>query len=255
MRLMQWNIGGGRIRDHDANPLDVSSYATESLDYLAQIAVAYSPDVITLQETHQSPDGYNQAHALADAIGFEYWKNDTHDESHIEKGQKFGQAIISRFAITNHAFQRLPNPNLTVISPDGETLHSHNYGISSVDISAPDGEIRVQTLHLPALHFFEVTPDMPAGKDIYTTVGTSIEKPTYPTIIPGDYNLDVLFVLDVLTELRKKGFGETPTCSGTTPKGKRLDHVVHFGVRSTDMQVMDTALTDHYPLVMDFEIR
>ena len=78
MRVMQWNIGGGRIRERDADPLDVSSYAIESQDYLAQIAIKCAPDIITLQETHQSPDGHNQAEVLADAIGFNYWNNDSY---------------------------------------------------------------------------------------------------------------------------------------------------------------------------------
>lgn len=251
---MQWNIGGGRIREPSADPVEVSPYSTESVRYLAQIAITHSPDIITLQETHESTGGYSQAQALAEAIGFNHCRNDVHNESHIEKGQMFGQAILSRFPITSHDFQRLPNPNLTVMSESGEVLHSHNYGISSVDIDTPEGEIHIQTFHLPALHFFEVTTEAPESKDVFATVGASIEKPTRPTVIAGDYNIDELFVLDVLTELRKKGFNETPTDRATTPSGKRLDHVVHFEVRNTTVKVLDTALTDHYPLLADFEI-
>jgi endonuclease/exonuclease/phosphatase family metal-dependent hydrolase len=254
MRVLQWNIGGGRIRENGADPIDVSSYSTESIIYLARLATEYDPDIITLQETHQGPDGHNQAQALADAIGFNHWKNDTHDESHIEKGQKFGQAILSRFPLIDHIFERLPNPNLTVVSADGEKLHSHNYGISSANVVMPDGIVRVQTLHLPALHFFEITPDMQEGEAVLTAVSQYIEKPTYPTVIPGDYNLDTLFVLDLLPGLREKGFNETSTKIGTTPKGKRLDHIVHFGFRNVSISVLDSALTDHFPLIADLDI-
>ena len=80
MRIMQWNIGGGRIRELDADPVDTSSYTIESIDYLARMATKYAPDIITLQETHQSTDSNNQAQALADAIGFNHWKNDTHED-------------------------------------------------------------------------------------------------------------------------------------------------------------------------------
>lgn len=251
---MQWNIGGARIRTPEADPTALDSYSIESLEYLAKIALEHEPDIITLQETHEGPDGHNQAQALAEVLGLGFWENDTHDESHIEKGQMFGQGIISRFPITDHSFKRLPNPNLSLVTSDGDELHSHNYGITSVNIAAPGGKIRIQTFHLPALHFFEVTPDMQAGRDVLDVVTSSIEDPTFPTLLPGDYNLDVKNVLDLLPGLKQKGFNEAHTPIGTTPKGKRLDHMLHYGLQDIAIKVIDSALTDHYPLLADFDL-
>lgn len=250
---MQWNIGGGRIRKQDADPTDVRSYNEESIDYLAYIATKHNPDIITLQETHQSHDGSNQAEALADKIGLSFWRNDIHDESHIEKGQWFGQAILSRFQITDHTFKRLPNPRLTVMSPEGLELRSHNYGITSVGIDTPLGQICVRTFHLPALHFFDITPDMRAGKDVLDTVSEAIVAPTMPTILSSDFNLNVPSALKLLPILEEKGFQETPSEEKTTPKGKQLDHILHSGFPKVTTFVDNTALTDHFPLIADIE--
>ena len=250
MKLMQWNIGGARIRLPEADPTDVASYNTESIEYIAKIAAQVNSDVITLQETHENSDGISHAGMLAEALGFEYWVNDTHDESHIEKGQRFGQAIVSRFPIANHVFQPLPNPNLTVVK-NGQEAHSHNYGITTVEVSAPNGRVRVQTLHMPALHYYNVTPNMPVGKDILNTVGESIEAPRCPTIIAGDYNLDSVAVLDLLLGANHKGFREAPANEVTTPKGKRLDHIVYFGFEAVKLTVKNEVLTDHYPVIAD----
>lgn len=254
LRLIQWNIGGGRIRHPDADPTDTLSYREESIEYLAQLAMRYSPDIITLQETHQSPDGHNQAQRLASMIGFKFWVNDIHDESHIEREQLFGQAVLSRFPITGHNFQRLPNPDLATMSPEGLRLRSHNYGVTTVDINLPSGLVRVKTLHMPALHFFGVTPDMPQAKNVLNAVSQAIDTPDMPTLISGDYNLNTSSVLDFLPSLRDRGFRETPVSERTTPSGKQLDHVLHFGFESVATRVDDTALTDHFPLIADIEI-
>lgn len=253
MRIMQWNIGGGRIREQNSNPLDTLSYTTESMDYLAETIHKYSPDIITLQETHQSSDGTNQAQMLASMLGYNYWKNDTHDMSHIDISQVFGQAIISRFPINEHAFLRLPNPNLTVLSEGGVVIRSHDYGVSSAVVDMPDGKIRVITFHLPALHFFGITPESKEAQDILSAVGRGIEITTYPTIISGDYNLDTSRVLGLLPELNRKGFKETPFSTATTPKGRTLDHIVYFGFNNVSASVINTALTDHYPILAELE--
>lgn len=250
MKLIQWNIGGARVRHSEANPSDVTSYSTESVGYIADVIRRVDPDVITLQETHEDEYGVSHTGILAESLGFEYWVNDTHDESHIEKGQKFGQAIISRYPITSHIFQPLPNPNLTVVK-DGQEAHSHNFGITTAEVLMPSGRVRVQTLHMPALHYYNVTPDMPAGRDVLHSVGESIEVPQYPVIIAGDYNLDTVTVLDLLLSSNHKGLREAPADEFTTPKGKRLDHIVYSGFEAVKLTVKDEALTDHYPVIVE----
>ena len=57
IRTLQWNIGGGKIRDINSDPTKeidsvISSYSEEGLDYIITNIKELNVDIITLQETH-----------------------------------------------------------------------------------------------------------------------------------------------------------------------------------------------------------
>jgi len=113
IKFLQWNIGGGRVCAEGKDPTSPESYTEYGIDSIIDVLKDEQPDIITLQETHES-SGYCQTQIIADALGYSYWVNDSYDDSFIEKGQRFGQGVISRYPITEHYFTAFTNPNFNL---------------------------------------------------------------------------------------------------------------------------------------------
>ncbi len=109
LRTAQWNIGGGKIRDPEYVPSDVllydvfGPYDSDGLESIIDTLDQNKPDIVTLQETHEA-DNFSQTAIIAEALGLPYWVNDTYGESHIDPDYRLGQAIISKFPLSDHAF-------------------------------------------------------------------------------------------------------------------------------------------------------
>ncbi len=65
---VQWNVGGGKIRDESSDVSQETSYELEGIEYVIDKLKSYQPDIITLQETHADVDA-SQAAAIARALG------------------------------------------------------------------------------------------------------------------------------------------------------------------------------------------
>lgn len=115
IKTVQWNIGGGRVCKEGADSTDASAYTEHGLDSIIEFLKREDPDVITLQETHESA-GFSQARIISESIGYSYHVNDSYDDSFIEKGQRIGQAVISKYPIVEKRFPLLPIRHLVLLT-------------------------------------------------------------------------------------------------------------------------------------------
>lgn len=251
LKTLQWNIGGGKIKD--INNLDNEKYMFDGLQYIIDEISKYNPDIVTLQETHESGE-CNQAKVIAERLGYFCFINDVYDKSHIENGQGLGQAIISKFPIENHSFSFFENPNLEIITPEGEKWISHNKGVSRVLLNiSTDKSIEVATLHLVPFRRFNVDVLNDSFKKLRDNIQNLISPKNDTYILQGDFNFDneSLVGLINLTELNVKEVLQTRP---TTPKNRKYDHIVYKNLEHISSETNNNVLTDHYPIISTFEI-
>lgn len=93
---LQWNIGGGKIRAINSDSTASKSYNRDGVEYITSLLKGINPDIITLQEVHCNKD-VDQVSNIASRLGLGYYVSDFYADSHIEKGQRLGQAIISKY--------------------------------------------------------------------------------------------------------------------------------------------------------------
>ena len=252
---VQWNIGGGKILKSGSDPITMSSYSEDGLDYIVDHLKTVQPDIITLQEIHIN-DELNQAEYIAGKLGMQYWISDMLADSHIEEGQKLSQAIISKYPIINREFQLYVNPNRHAPSDDGSTVwYSHDKGLTRCNIDLGEITLSATTTHLTPFRLFSIDPQSEDGRHILQDVENKLMNNSSHQLIQGDFNLDFAQLAPILPNLMKnEDLKEISLEEGTTPKGKRYDHVLYKGLRFTESSVNSRALTDHYPVVSTFEI-
>ena len=252
LRTAQWNIGGGKIRDAGSDPTADKSYWHSEGDGIAHIVETlrwFEPHIITLQETHANGENV-QAKTIADALGLKYFVNDEYADSHVESGQRLGQAILSAFPITEHSFTLFENPKYRVERPDGEVWISHDKGIAkcTVDIGQP---LVVETLHMFPFRRFGV--DTKEETTVMQDITDKIHSDAPLFLLQGDFNMDDKRLAEFLPDLFTDELEEIPLDQPTTPKGRYYDHIAYRGLKLKDARIIDTVLTDHYPVCATFE--
>lgn len=252
IKTLQWNIGGGKIRN--INTPAEGPYNVDGIAHIIELLKRYNPDIITLQETH-ADEKIIQAEIIAKEIGLSYSTNDVYDKSHIEDGQGLGQAIISRFPISEHNFKLFYNPRFEVTGPDGSKWISHDKGVSKCLLEiGTNSKIQVATLHLIPFRKFEVDPLEEKFENLREDI-TELSSPSSNTfLLQGDFNFDDASLRGFLPTLFEKGISEVLLDDPTTPKGRKYDHVVYEGLRHVRSEVLSDVLTDHFPVLSKFEI-
>src|SRR5690606_21752745 len=135
----------------------LASYNNDGFDEIVELLHIHKPDIITLQEIH-ADSSTNQAEAIASALGLKYVVSDFYADSHIENGQRLGQAILSRFPITNHTFELFLNPHFEAIWEDGSKALSHDKGVTSCTVDVNGVSLDIKTLHLIPFRRFNIDP-------------------------------------------------------------------------------------------------
>lgn len=254
IRTLQWNIGGGKVRKTDDNPIDPLSYCIDDLDSFIDLLKKHTPDIITIQESHSNKTD-NQANKIADALGYKYFINDVYDSSHLEKGMSLNQAIISVFPIKNSEFELFFNPKFETLGPRGEHWVSHEKGISSCLIEIEkDKVLQIKTSHSFPYRRFHIDPLSKETLQLRNDMVRKIKPSNDLFLYQGDLNLDFESLQEVLPDLLVNGMNEVILEEFTTPKGKKYDHVLYKGIKHVSSKIITDVLSDHYPVISEFEL-
>lgn len=251
IKTVQWNIGGAKVRKKDDNAHIVASYNKDGLWDIIALLKKVQPDIITLQEIH-ADDRNDQIRAIAEALGLSYWVTDFYADSHLEKGQRLGQGIISRFPIAKHDFQLFHNPNYKTEWEDGRKATTHDKGVSSCVVHFHEVSLAIKTLHLIPFKRFRVDPLSAAATNVIADVQTKLRSDSERLLIQGDFNLDLIRIREVLPTAFDNQTEEVPQERATRVNGRRLDHIIFRGLRLLSSTTINSVLTDHYPIVSTF---
>ncbi|MCL2173774.1 endonuclease/exonuclease/phosphatase family protein [Candidatus Saccharibacteria bacterium] len=252
-KTIQWNIGGALIRDpHSDKTLD-GSYNVDGLDYIVQKLKSVQPDIITLQEIHLN-DHDNQAAEIARKLGGEYhFVSGKFSNSHLKPDQFLGMAILSRHPIKNSRTAKFPNPQLVIQRPNGELWRTHDKGVIIGEIDLTGEIIEVMSTQAVPLHRFFVDMTTSMGQAMCAKIQRVLLPKLPKYLIQGDFNIDSPSLKDFFPGIVNGGheiIQDTPT--GVW--GRRNDHILYGGLKLLSSRVDDQVLTDHYPIISEFEI-
>lgn len=251
---MQWNIGGGKIREKGDSAHNSSSYRIDGLQAIIAVLKNINPDIVTLQEAH-SNSNQNQIAVIAQALGLPYFVSDTYAESHITVGRQLGQGIMSRFPIRNHCFQLFHNPNYETVWEDGRRATSHDKGVTSCVVDYGGIHLAIKTMHLIPFKRFKVDPLSETAAHVIADVQTKLESNNEHLLVQGDFNLNLTCLRDTLPEFIDEKTQEIPQQTPTRANGRRLDHVVYRGLKLLETRTVVDVLTDHFPITSMFELQ
>lgn len=251
LRTVQWNIGGGNIRSLESDPTEMASYQQEDLRYIIEKLYSYQPDIVTLQEVHQDI-AQNQAEGISQRLGLPYLVSDVYNASHLNPEKQLNQAIISRFPLKEHSFALFFNPMYRKVMPDGSEWVSHNKGVTRCVAEIEDTELVIETLHLIPFRKFDADVNDESGKKVRASIEALLEKARSPYLLQGDFNYPDIKTL--LPGIYENQLHEVGGDIGTTPKGRVYDHVLFRGFKQSRNPLVDSSvLTDHYPVMCQFE--
>lgn len=253
VKTLQWNVGGFRIRDHDADPISPDSYNIEDIDYFIDKITYFNADLITLQETHTNKTN-DLVKVIAEKSGYKYYNNDVYDDSHLDSSYKLGQAIISKYPLNNHEFILFFNPNYEAVW-NGKKVMTHNKGLSSCDIKIDGTNLKISTLHAVPFRPFEINPLSDKAKEVRVDMQRKISSSLSEySLIQGDFNINERSLGEFL-ENSLYGSIEAIQDRPTTPKGKYYDHIIYKGLELVESSSEETVLTDHFPVISTFEVQ
>lgn len=248
---VQWNIGGGKVRAENSALDALASYNNDGLSEIIELLRIIKPDIVTLQEIHNDNNS-NQAEIIANALDLKYVISDFYADSHIEDGQKLGQAILSRFPIKNHTFKFFLNPRYEAIWKDGSKDLSHDKGVTGCTIDVNGASLDLKTLHLIPFRRFNIDPQSTEAETVLKDVQDKLISESQKLLVQGDFNVDFSSLKEILP-IFMQNMEEVIQNQPTTPKGRKLDHVVFKGLSLKSSSPFGEVLTDHYPIVTKFE--
>ena len=256
LTAVQWNIGGGLIRQPDAEPANRGDYNQEDVSYIIDRLGQYDVDIITMQETH-SDDRRVQVEQIATELGY-HWIEQAYAPSHIMNGQWLGQAVLSRlpFASEPEPIALLTPRDWQAIQDNGEIWGWRNRGVTTADLAvADDVRLSVATLHLPVFKRLGHDPTGPEAHEVLREVQSRVLQGVGAVaLLQGDFNIDDANMRGYLGDLFVCNFRQHIQDHVTTPNGLRYDHVLSRGAPIVTSRVDPGVLTDHYPLISEIAI-
>jgi endonuclease/exonuclease/phosphatase family metal-dependent hydrolase len=255
LRTVTWNIGGGKLLKNGEDPGQMASYTVDGMDVIARQIAETNPDIVTIQEAHGDDDD-NQVAQIAKELGYEHFFYDAITDSHIDSTYKLGNGLISRFPISDVQTGRFLNPELD-FDFEGRKTVTHDKGYGSCKVLIGDIVIYATSLHLISLRIIGLDFDSDTAQQILASVSAELkdEQANEYRLIQGDFNINSNTVRAYLEDL----FGtdkldEVVLNQPTTPVERMYDHVLYRGLRLGSFSVDSGVLTDHYPVICDFEI-
>ena len=98
IKVLTWNIGGGKILGESSDPSLLASYSEDGFEYIVKTLREENPDIIALQETHKNEQD-DFVSSIAKELNYKYYIHDSTSPSHIDKDYQLGHAIISKYPI------------------------------------------------------------------------------------------------------------------------------------------------------------
>jgi endonuclease/exonuclease/phosphatase family metal-dependent hydrolase len=223
-------------------PLPGAGYLRSSRQVLGKITdfiKQQDPDVVGLIEvdTGSIRTGMvNQAEFIARSLG------------HYSTYQcKYGESSINQLV---PIVRKQGNAFLAAPRVHGERFHYFDTGIKRLIIELELENVAVFLVHL-SLKFRHRHYQLRYLHEL-------VQKATKPVIVAGDFNTfwgeHEIYLFMRASGLRSANAGGMPSFPSRSPR-KELDFVLYSeGIRVTNFTVPDVRLSDHRPLVCDFEI-
>jgi endonuclease/exonuclease/phosphatase family protein len=248
---VQWNVGGGKILEKGKDSTQMASYSQDGMQHIIAFLEDLSPDIITLQEVH-SDNILNQADYIAQKLGLDYCVSDFFADSHLQDGQRLGNAIISKYPINDASSRLFLNLNRQMTAEDGSIWQMHDKGYTRCVIDLGQKAVETTTMQLAPLRKFGIAYDSDEGRRFLADVQSKLLSRAAYQLIQADFNLDMPLLALALPTLVDDGLDEIPQEDVTTPRNRRYDHVLYRGMNPIGSDVDMSVLTDHYPVITRF---
>ena len=251
LTTVQWNIGGGFVRDKKSDKNTDYSYKSEGLWHIINKLKEINPDIVTFQEIHEG--AISQTKEIAEAIGLSYYVIDSYAKSHLDKKVKLSQSIISRYSLSNHQYQLFINPGYKVVI-NGKEYPCHDKGVTRVEAEIEGKKLIIETLHLIPFGRTNVDPLSKEARQYRDDISSKIAIEAKRLLLQGDFNFDNESLKTFIPKVFSRGTNEILQKLVTRATGKCYDHVVYRGLKFIKATVLDDVLTDHFPIVSEFEL-
>lgn len=244
MRLLQYNIryavGGGASMHM---PLPGAGYVLGNQSVLPDITNfirSVDPDIVGLIEVDTGSirsRKVNQAEKIAADLGM----NTSYETKY---GQNSFNKILPIVRKQGNAFLAAPRVH-------GETFHYFDTGIKRLIIELEMDDYAIYLVHL-SLKYRHRHLQLRHLYDL-------IQKTEKPVIVSGDFNTfwgeNEIYLFMKAAGLMSANPGSLPTYPSRSPR-KELDFVLYQdGIDVTGFEIPEIRLSDHLPLICDFELR
>ena len=243
MRLVLWNIryaAGSGPSFH--LPLPGAGYLRSNRKNLSRIMEfirSYDPDIVGLLEvdTGSIRSGVNQAEAIADALG------------HYSSYQcKYGESSFNKRV---PVLRKQGNAFLAAPRIHGERFHYFDTGIKRLIIELELDELAVFLVHL-SLKYRHRHYQLRHLHEL-------IKKCPKPVIVAGDFNTfwgeHEMYLFCEAAGMQSANIQRLPSYPSHSPR-KELDFILYGrGIEMLNFDIPEVRLSDHLPLVCDFEVQ
>lgn len=223
-------------------PLPGAGYVlgnTTVLPEITKFIKAVDPDVVGLIEVDTGSirsRNVNQAEKLATDLGM----NTSYETKYGEKSFNQLLPIVRK---QGNAFMAAPRVH-------GETFHYFDTGIKRLIIELEMDDFAIFLVHL-SLKYRHRHLQLRRLYDL-------IQATKKPVVVAGDFNTfwgeNEIYLFMKAAGLRSANVDSRPTYPSRAPR-KELDFVLYQdGIRVTAFEIPDVKLSDHLPLVCDFEL-
>ncbi|MCI5222666.1 MAG: endonuclease [Candidatus Electrothrix sp. AR4] len=242
MRFLLYNIRyGAGVGSRFHFPLPYAGYLKRSTDNYRQITEfvsTVSPDIVGLVEVDSGSfrtGNCCQAESLAHRLGYDHVVESKYQNGSLPHRvpvlAKQGNALLSRQEILFHQF------------------YFFKQGVKRLVIEAKTADLTVFLVHL-SLTYRNRQSQL---QQLYEIVGQALG----PVIVAGDFNVlwgdQELELFLAATGLRNANNEGHPSHPSSSPK-RQLDYILHSSeLVVKEFFIPDVILSDHVPLVCDFE--
>jgi endonuclease/exonuclease/phosphatase family metal-dependent hydrolase len=243
MRFLLYNIryAAGIGRQFHL-PVPYSGYfknTNNNLHRIVQFVKSTEPDIVGLVEVDSGSfrsDKHNQAQAIASAL----------QHQHIFQSKYSASSVVQKMPLLN----KQGNAILTNQEVIAERFHYFRNGVKRLIIELELRDCSVFLVHL-SLKFRHRQYQL---QDLYGML-KEVEK---PVIVAGDFNAlrgsRELELFTAATGLRNANTNGRPSHPSRAPR-RQLDYIFHSpDITITGFQIPQITLSDHTPLICDFEI-